>query len=94
MLSFILGYFTDEYVYTLVLGLLSIFYPGQPPSFTFNFSQYLSDAIHEKILKLPKEGVFKYSTVLFHMFLYFQYERFAVSLQKLDTEYNPHSVVF
>ena len=28
------------------------------------------------------------------MFLYFQYERFAVSLQKLDTEGNPQSVVF
>ena len=46
------------------------------------------------MLKLLKEGVFKYSSVLFHLFLYFQSERFAVNLQKLDTEGNPQSVVF
>ena len=89
MLSFILGYFTNEYIDASILGFLSIFCPGQHPTFTFNFAQYLSDAIHEELVKLPEEGVFKYSLVLFHLFLYFQSERFAVSLQKLDTKGNP-----
>ena len=89
MLTYILGYFTDEYVDAFILGVLSIFCPGQPLASTFNVAQYLSDAIHEKLVKLPEEGVFKYSSLLFHLFLYFQSERFAVSLQKLDTESNP-----
>ena len=38
--------------------------------------------------------MFKYSLILFHLFLYFQSERFAVSLQKVDTEDNPQFVVF
>jgi len=50
--------------------------------------------MHDQLVKLPEEGAFKYSSVLFHMFLYFQSKRFAVSLQKLDTEGNPQSVVF
>ena len=93
MLSCILGYFTDEYVDASILGFLSIFYPEQPPAFTFNFAQYLSNAIHEQLFKLPEEGMFKYSSLLFHLFIYFQSERFANSLKKLDTEGNPQSVV-
>lgn len=38
MLSCILGYFIDKYVDASILGFLSIFYPRQPPSFTFNFA--------------------------------------------------------
>lgn len=94
MLSCILGYFTDEYVDASILGFLSIFYLGQPPTFTFKFAQYVLVSIHEKLVKLHKEGVFKYSSILFHIFLYFQSERFAVSLQKLDIEGNPQLVVF
>ena len=43
---------------------------------------------------MPSEDVFKYSSVLFHMFLYFWFEKFAINLQKLDVEGNPHSVIF
>ena len=43
---------------------------------------------------MPEECVFKYSLVLFHMFLYFQSEKFAINLQKLDVEGNPQSVIF
>lgn len=94
MMSCILGYFADEYIDASIQGFLSIFYPRQCPAFTFNFAQYLSDSIHEQLVKLPEEGMFKYSSILFHMFLYFQSERFAVSLQKLETEGNPQSIVF
>ena len=53
MLSCILGYFTYDYVDAFVVGFLSIFSVGQPPSSTFNFAQYLSVFIHEKLVKLP-----------------------------------------
>ena len=89
MLSFILGYFIDEHVDVAVLGFLSTFTPGQPPATIFNFSQYLADNIHEKLVKMPSEGVFKYSSVLLHMFLYFQSEKFGINLQRLDVEGNP-----
>ena len=43
---------------------------------------------------MPSEGVFMYSSFLFHMFLYFQSEKFNINLQKLDVEGNPQSVIF
>lgn len=94
MLSCIIGYFIDEHVDESILGFLSIFCSGQPLAITLNFAQFLADAVHDQLVKLLEEGVFKYSSVLFHIFLYFQSERFAVSLQKLDTKGNPQSVVF
>lgn len=94
IMSFILGYFTYEHVDVAVLDFLSTFTHGQPPSTIFNFSQYLADNIHEQLVKMPFEGVFKYSSVLFHMFLYFQSEKFALNLQKLDVEGNPQLVIF
>lgn len=51
--SFILGYFTDEQVYTSIVGFLSIFTPRQSPATIFNFSEYLVDTIHQQLVKLP-----------------------------------------
>ena len=79
-LSFILGYFTYEHVDVAVLHLLFTFTLGQPPATIFNFSQYIADSIHEKLFKMPSEGVFKYSSFLFHMFLYFQSDNFPINL--------------
>jgi len=94
MLSCILGYTIDEHVDEVVLAFLSIFYPGKPPTIVYNFSQFLADRIHEHFIGLPNERVFKYSSVLFHMFLYFQSDKFPVSIQRLDTKGNPRSVIF
>ena len=94
MMSFVLGYFTYEHVDASVQGFLSIFSLGHPPATIFNFSQYLADTIHEQLVKMIEEGVFKYSSALFHMFLYFQPKIFAFNFQKLDVEGNPQSVIF
>ena len=69
MLYFILGYFIGEHADVAVLGFLSTFTPGVPPDTIFRFSQYLAHNIHENLIKIPSEGVFKYSSVLFHMFI-------------------------
>jgi len=94
MLSCILGYTTDEHVDEPILGFLSIFCLGKPPIIVFNFAQFLVDIIHDQLIRFPDERVFKYSSVLFHMFLYFQSEKFTVNIQKLDTKGNPRSVIF
>ena len=94
MLPFILGYFIDEHVDASVLGFLSFFVRGQPPAVIFYFSHYIFDRIHEQLVKFLIEGVFRYTSFLFHMFLYFQSENFPITLQNLDLEENPQSVVF
>ena len=38
--------------------------------------------------------MFKYSSVFYHLFLYYQTNKFPFSVQKLDTRGNPRSVIF
>ena len=94
MLSFILGYFTDEHTDESILGFLSTFFPGQPPYVIYNYVEYIANNIHDRLVKLPTEGVFIYTSFLFHMFLYFQEDKFPIALQKLDIEGNPLSFIF
>ena len=47
MLSFILGYFTDEHTDESILGFLSTFVPGQGPSIIYNYAEYIDDNIHD-----------------------------------------------
>jgi hypothetical protein len=60
MLSCILGYYSDEWVYEPILGFLSIFSTEENVSMNFNFSQLLVENIHEQFLKFQTEGMFKY----------------------------------
>ena len=94
MLSFILGYFIDEYTDESILGFLSTMSPGQPLAVIFDYVGFIADAIHYQLTKLPTEGVFKYSSYLFHLFLFFQADKFPVSLQKMDVEGKPLSIIF
>ena len=55
MLSFILGYFTNEHTDESILGFLSTFVPGQPPSIIYNYVEYIADSIHDQLVKLPPE---------------------------------------
>lgn len=94
MLSCILGYTTDEHVYEPILDFLPIFFPGKPLATIFNFSQFLAYKIHDQLIKLPDERVFEYSSVLFHIFLYFPSYKFPVNIQKLETKGLPKSVTY
>jgi len=94
MLSFILGYFTDEHTDESILGFLSTFTPWKPPSVIFYYVGFISDNIHYLLKNLQIEVVFRYTSYLFHMFLYFQSDNFPVNLQKLDIEGNHLSVIF
>ena len=43
---------------------------------------------------MSNERVFKYSFVSYHLFLYYQSDRFPFTLQKLDTKGQPRSISF
>ena len=94
MLSFILRYFTDELIDKSIIGFLSTMSPGQPPSVIFDYVGFIADTIHYQLTKLPTEGVFRYSSYLFHLFLFSQADKFLVSLQNMDVEGNPLSIIF
>ena len=80
MLSFILGYFTDEHTDESILGFLSTFSPGQSPSVIFDYAGFIADSIHYQLSNLQLKGVFRYTSYLLHLFLFFQSENFPISL--------------
>ena len=94
MLSFILGYFTDGFTDESILGFLSTLSLGQPPVIIFYYARFIANSIHHQLTKLPTEGVFRYSSYLFHLFLFFQADNFPIALQKMDVEGKPLSIIF
>ena len=59
---------------------MSIYSPRQPPTIMFDYAKFIVDK--------------KYSSVLYHLFLYYQADKFPITLQKLDAIGNPRLVVF
>lgn len=94
MISLVMGFNTSEYVDEITLVLLSIFTPGQPPVIKHDYSCYIANKIHDQFLRLDNEGVFKYTTFIYHLMLYYQSENFPFLVMKLDTKGNPRSVIF
>ena len=45
-------------------------------------------------MKLDNEKVFKYSSVIYHLIIYYQSEKFPFPVKKLDAKGNPRSVIF
>jgi hypothetical protein len=70
----------------------TIFFMEERVSIKFNFRQFLGDNIHDQLFKFPTEGMFRYSSVLVYMFLFFQSDRFPHALQKLNQEGILHPV--
>jgi len=94
MISSIMGFNTSEYVDHLTLVLLSIFTPGQPPAVKYDFASYIADKIHDQFMRFENERVFKYSSVIYHLMIYFQSEHFPFYVKKLDAKGNPRSIIF
>ena len=86
MISCVLGYSTSGYIDEIILALMSIYTLGQPPIVIYDYAQFIADRMHEKLLRMNNERVFKYSIELYHMFLYYQSEKFPFTLQNLDTK--------
>jgi len=47
MISYILGFKTNEYVDETILVFLSMFTPGQPPAVKYDYATFIDDKIHE-----------------------------------------------
>jgi hypothetical protein len=60
----------------------------------FNYSQFLADIIHEQILKFTTEEMFKYSSIMVYMFIFYQAYMFPFTLEKLNEQGIPQSVIF
>jgi len=69
MISLVMGFNTSEYVDEVTLMLLSIFTPGQPPVVMYDYASYIANKIHDQFLRLDNEGVFKYTTFIYHLML-------------------------
>ena len=78
MLSCILGYFNDEFKDASILGFLSTLSPRKQPELVFDFAKFIADNIHYQLIKFPNEGVFRYTSYLLHLFLFFQADNFPL----------------
>jgi len=50
ILSYLLGYNSDQYVNEAIIGFLSLFSVDSKPTVLYNFSQFLAEAIHEQFV--------------------------------------------
>jgi hypothetical protein len=88
----LLGYFSDQWVDEPILGFLSIFSTDEKPTTQFDYNAFLADNIHEKFSNFTTEGMFRYSSILAYMFLFFQADKFSFSMQKMDKDGRPQAV--
>lgn len=84
MISYILGFRTSEVVDETIFALISIFTLGQPPAVKYDYATFIANKIHEQFMNLERERVFKYTSYIYHLLLYYQSESFSVFLKKLD----------
>jgi len=86
IISYVLGFKTSEHVDETMLVLLSSFSQGQPPAIKYNYAKFIENKIHDQIIKLDREGVFKYPSYIYHLFLYYQPESSQCPIKKLDSK--------
>ena len=94
MISYVLGYNSNEYVDETVLAMMSMFSPGKPPSFQYDYATFISNKIHEQFMNLERKRVFKYTSYIYHLLLFNQPGSFPFPLKKVDAQGNQRSVVF
>jgi hypothetical protein len=82
----LLGYYSDQWVDEPILGFLSIFSNDEQPTTQFDYSTFLENNIHEQFVNFDTEGMFRYSSILAYMFIYFQADKFNFSMQKMDAD--------
>jgi len=94
MIASIMGFNSGGNVDEITLVLLSIFTLGQPPTVKYDYASYIANKIHDQLLRLDNEGVFKYTSFIYHLLLYYQSDSFPFLVKKLDTRGNPRFVIF
>jgi len=93
MIPLTLGFNSSEYVEDITLVLLSIFTIGQPPIVKYDYATFIANKIHDQFLNLDREGIFKYTSFIYHLLLYYQPDSFPFPIRKLDSKGNRRSVI-
>ena len=78
----------------MTLVLLSIFTPGQPPAVKYDYATIIANKTHDQFINLDREGVFKYTSFIYYLLLYYQLDSFPFPIRKLDSKGNRRSVIF
>lgn len=94
MVSSILGYRTDEHVDEVIFAFISLFTPSKPPTIKFDYAQFIADKMREQLIRLPIERVFKFSTILSYLFLYYQTNKFPMKIRKCDSRGKERFVLY
>jgi hypothetical protein len=87
-----LGYFSDEWVDEPILGFLSIFSAEEKVAIQFDYNGFLAENLHEQLSNFPTEGMFRYSSILAYMFMFYQTDKFSFLMQKMDQDGKPQAV--
>lgn len=94
ILSYLLAYFSDEGVDEPILWFLSILSSEEGTLVIFYYAHFLADTIHEQFLQFLTKGMFIYSFVLIHMFIFFQIVMFPFAVLKHSEQGEPKSIIF
>lgn len=84
LISCLVGYQRDQWVDEVILGYLSIFSKENKPPFIYNYIQFLVEDMHEKLMNITTKGVFKYSSMLAHVFIFLWGDMLSIVLRKQD----------
>lgn len=94
MIACILGFTTNEYADEITFSFMTIFTPGQPPAAKYDFAAFIADNMHDQFMRLENKRVLKYFIIMYHLFLYYQIDKFPFSVHNTDTKGDPRSVIF
>jgi hypothetical protein len=81
-----LCYFSDEWVDEPILGFLSIFSTEEKVVILFDYNGFLAENVHEQLENFPTKDMFRYSSILAYMFMFYQAEKFSFLMQKMDKD--------
>lgn len=93
MISPILGYNSIEFFDQTVLIIMLMIAPGKSP-ICYDYATYIADKIHEQLMNLARERLFRYTSYIYHLILYHQYQKFSFPIKRVDAQGNPRSVVY
>jgi hypothetical protein len=88
-LCFLLCYLSDKWVDEPILRFLSIFSAEEKATIQFDYNTFLAKNIHDHLFKFPTEGMFRYSSILAYMFVFFQANKFSFAMKKMDQDRKP-----
>ena len=94
MISYILGCKTGEFVDETVFLLLTMFTPAQPPAVMYDYATFIANKIHEQFMMMERERVFKYTSDIYHLLLYYHPDSFKVPLRRLDSKIERRFVIY